>query len=185
MKLISKLSIGVATLLSASCFCEIENIDTFNKHATEYDSSFLKYANTEQGRFERSSKNALRMAYLSCDASDDEILASVKGMKKVSKKVHEWIKKCNKGLLAKQEPTVSLESFVEQAKNYQGIYNLVKDNEAFQAYNAAHKVFKKEVILMIKEGTTVDEVTDAMKKAGITNERTLSRPLYWKKKDID
>ncbi|PCI95238.1 hypothetical protein COB11_02755 [Candidatus Aerophobetes bacterium] len=185
MGLLSKLAISIAAVGCTTCFTQIEDKEAFKEHAHAYENSYIKYANTDQGRFERSSKNALRTAYLACGSSDDEILQAVKGMKKVSKKCHEWIKKCNRGLLLKQEPTVSLDAFVKQARSYYDIHNLVKNSEDYVSYNTSHKVFKREVIKLIKEGCTVEDVTDTMKDAGIEDERILSRPLYWKKKDID
>lgn len=185
MGLFSKLAFTIAAASCTTCFTQIEDKEAFKKHAHAYEDSYTKYANTDQGRFERSSKNALRTAFLACGASDDEVLDAVKDMKKVSKKCHEWIKKCNRGLLSKQEPTVSLDAFVKQARSYNEIHALVKNTEDFVSYNTSHKVFKREVIKLIKEGCTVKDVTDTMKDAGIEDERILSRPLYWKKKDID
>lgn len=179
-------NIFVAAIATCStCFHQIDDKEALKKHATSYEESYSKYANTDQGRFERSSKNALRTAYLSCGATDEEILDRVRDMKKVSKKCREWIKKCSKGLLVKQDPKVSLEAFVKQAKSYQEIYDLVKESEEYINYNTTHKEFKKEVIELFKHGCTVEDITNAMKESGIEDMRILSRPLYWKTKSID
>lgn len=159
--------------------------EDFYRIAFSYQAAMERYLGSEEGQEEFEYKNQLREDYLSCDASDDQIISYLTECgPEVQRRLSEWSHKCSLGLLEKQDPTISLDELREMAALYALIHDQVQSLDIFQEYVQAHAQFKAEVIELLNNGSSPFNILQSLKDSGITNERLLSRPGYWAKKDL-
>lgn len=163
-------------------FADIPQRKEMVKLANQYIDAIEDYSSKPIGLLEINAKNALRDKYLSCSASDTELIYELGAYVEVVYKINQWKLKCSRGLLHKLEPTVSPSEFIHQAQQYAILHKQVSQSPEYQKLKKAHKEYKKMVLNLLGQGFTVTHINDTLKSYGVSHDRVLDKTEYWRKK---
>ena len=166
-------------------YVDNERVQAVIKAAKEYEVALTEYMSWGEGKEEFLKKNVLRDAYLNTSASHDEILKKVGKLgPELTWRLNEWNRKVLLNAIHKSHaPQITIDEFYQLAVNYTKAFSAVKDHPKTKSYMLSHFLFKESVLTLIKEGVSLQEITNLLKHKHIDNKQVITKVLYWYKKD--
>jgi deoxyribodipyrimidine photolyase len=165
---------------------DAEQLDELLSFAKVYSDTWHKFMDTEACNKEFNLKRQLRAKYLTCNASEDEILAQISYLgKRIIRKVNEWEEKINLRMLERSSPLTSIEEFETLSKEYLAAYEKAIESEAHKKFASARENYRASAIKVLQKGHATAQIEDALRLTGIEDERTLGQINYWNVKYIN
>lgn len=154
--------------------------------ASTYSEAFNGYLESELGREEDDRRLKLRACYQACDSNNDTLAKEIRKLGSANlehRVVEEWIGKNEHGMLSKAAVTdVTLDTFVQAAKDYDEVHGVAKVSKEYLGRQEAHMAYHQIAFKSLEE-RGLDDLLGELSSAGFReNDVAVGRLRYWVKK---